>query len=75
MYLLSLAAIMPAAESCHAKASFDSRGEMDEADYRRCLELTRAAGFSGPYTLIYDGPDDDEWRGLAREQEVVADYL
>ncbi len=70
-----LAAIMPAAESCHAKASFDSRGEMDEADYRRCLELTRAAGFSGPYTLIYDGPDDDEWRGLAREQEVVADYL
>lgn len=70
-----LAAIMPAAESCHAKATFSSSGALDEVDYRRCLDLTRAAAFAGPYTLIYDGPDNDEWRGLAREQAVVADYL
>lgn len=70
-----LAAIMPAAESCHAKAAFNREGTMDEADYRHCLDLTRAADFAGPYTLIYDGPDNDEWRGLAREQAVVAGYL
>lgn len=70
-----LAAIMPAAESCHAKAAFRSDGSLDEGDYRRCLELTREVGFAGPYTLIYDGLDADEWRGLAREQAVVADYL
>ena len=48
---------------------------MDETDYRKCLDITRAAGFSGPYTLIYSGPNDDEWEGLAMEREVVAEYL
>ncbi|MEZ4584153.1 MAG: hypothetical protein R3A10_21390 [Caldilineaceae bacterium] len=26
-------------------------------------EIVDAAGFAGPYTLIYDGADADEWRG------------
>ncbi|MEN9935634.1 MAG: hypothetical protein RLZZ387_2213 [Chloroflexota bacterium] len=70
-----LAAIAPLAESCHTKAHFTAPGALDGGDYTRCLEITRAAGFVGPYTLIYDGPGDDELEGLALEREVVAPYL
>lgn len=70
-----LAAIAPRAESCHAKAHFDATGAMAVDDYVRCFDLTRAATFSGPYTLIYDGPDDDEWAGLERERAIARPYL
>lgn len=67
--------IAPRAESCHAKAHFSAPREMDREDYVRCLDLVRDAGFSGPHTIIYDGPGDDEWEGLALEREVVMSYL
>ena len=70
-----LEAIAPRANSCHTKAHFSAPGEMDRDDYTRCLDLTQDAGFSGPHTLIYDGPGDDEWEGLAIEREVVQSYL
>ena len=68
-------AIAPRAESCHTKAHFTAPGEMDKDDYIRCLDLTQDAGFTGPHTLIYDGPGDDEWEGLTIEREVVQSYL
>ena len=70
-----LKAIAPWADSCHTKAHFLSPGKMDRDDYVRCLDLTRDVGFSGPHTLIYDGPGDDEWKGLSIEREVVQSYL
>ncbi|MEZ4863373.1 MAG: TIM barrel protein [Caldilineaceae bacterium] len=70
-----LAAILPRAESTHAKAHFSAPGVMDQADYQRCLELCKEASFTGPYSLIYDGPGDDEWAGLAIERATVAAYL
>lgn len=70
-----LKAIAPRAESCHTKAHFLSPGKMDRDDYVRCLDLTQDVGFSGPHTLIYDGPGDDEWKGLSIEREVVQSYL
>ncbi len=70
-----LGAIASWAESCHTKAHFTAPREMERDDYVRCLELTRAVGFSGPHTLIYDGPGDDEWEGLSLEREVVNPYL
>jgi hypothetical protein len=70
-----LQAIAPYAESCHAKAHFISPDEMDETDYTRCLDITRSAGFSGPYTLIYDGPGSHEWAGLEQERRLVQSYL
>ncbi|MCZ6676471.1 MAG: TIM barrel protein [Candidatus Poribacteria bacterium] len=70
-----LATIAPRAESCHTKAHFTAPREMDRADYVRCLDLAQEAGFSGPHTLIYDGPGDDEWEGLALERDVVTPYL
>jgi sugar phosphate isomerase/epimerase len=69
-----LAAIAPRAQSCHAKASFAGPGAIDEGDFRRCLDLTREAGFAGPYTLVNGGPGD-EWEGLTRQREILSPYL
>ena len=71
----NLAEIAPLAESCHTKAHFTAPREIDKEDFIQCLELTKNAGFAGPHTLIYDGPGDDEWEGLAIEREVVNPYL
>lgn len=70
-----LAQILPRAEGCHTKCRFTAPREMDKDDFVRCLDLARDAGFSGPHTLIYDGPDDDEWAHLTMEREVVRPYL
>lgn len=70
-----LAQILPRAESAHAKADFTGPGLINQADYVRCLELCQATHFTGPYSLIYDGPDNDEWAGLQVERAVVAAYL
>jgi len=48
---------------------------LDTTDYTQCLEITAAANFAGPYTLIYSGPGDDEWAGLAWEMQMVQPYL
>jgi sugar phosphate isomerase/epimerase len=69
-----LAAIMPRADSIHAKAHFPADRQMDRADFVQCLNLSRAAQFSGPYTMIFDGPGD-EWRSLAMIQEEIRPYL
>jgi sugar phosphate isomerase/epimerase len=66
-----LQAIFGMAVCCHAKADFRTHGSMDEADYRQCLEAATAAGFHGPYTLIYDGPDPDETTHLAIERDFI----
>jgi sugar phosphate isomerase/epimerase len=68
-------AIAPYAESCHAKAFFDENENLDRDDYTSCLNLMRDAGFAGPYTLIYDGPGDEEWEGLAQEREILQPYI
>ncbi len=70
-----LAQILPRAESTHAKAHFTAPGVMDQADYVHCLALCQAINFAGPHSLIYDGPDNDEWTGLQLERAVVATYL
>ncbi|GCE11314.1 sugar phosphate isomerase/epimerase family protein [Tengunoibacter tsumagoiensis] len=63
------------AESCHTKGHFSKETGLDTVDYERCLNITHTTHFSGPYTLIYDGPDSNEWAGLARERQVVQAYL
>ena len=70
-----LAQILPRAESCHAKAFFTEGYQMDEEDFTRALDVCKAADFQGPYSLIYDGPDGDEWQGLQLEKAVVERYL
>ena len=66
--------ILPQATSIHAKAGFPEPGRMDTVDFRRCLDLARAAGFGGPYVLIFDS-DGDEWTHLEQMIEMVRPYL
>lgn len=71
----NLESIAPWAESCHTKAYFPAPLKIDKEDYVQCLEIARSSGFAGPYTLIYDGPGEDEWKSLEIEREVVEPYL
>jgi sugar phosphate isomerase/epimerase len=68
-----LEAIFDLAICCHAKADF-SGGVLQAEDYRRCLDAADAAGFRGPYTLVYDGPDADEFRNLLVERDFIRQY-
>lgn len=70
-----LAAILPRAESCHAKSRFAAPGVVDTDEYRRCLDLARDAGFAGPYTLVYGGAGDDDWEGIALQRDVLLPYV
>jgi sugar phosphate isomerase/epimerase len=70
-----LAAIFGRAEDCHAKCYFERVGEMDADDYGRCLEAAYASGYDGPYTVIYEGPDADEWEAVAMERDYVLDFF
>ena len=70
-----LAAIYRYAESCHAKCAFVAEYVPDADDFRRCLDLARDSGFTGPFTLIYDHTGADEWKGLAIERDLVLPYI
>jgi len=70
-----LAAIFGRAEDSHAKAHFPRVGEMDADDFGRCLTIADQAGYVGPYTLIYEGPDADEWEAVAMERDYVRAYF
>lgn len=65
-----LASIASLGEDCHAKCSFSAAGP-DEEDFVRSLTILKDAGFSGPISLIYDGPDDDEFAHLDEEWAMV----
>ena len=67
----NLAQIAPYAESCHAKAYFNEAGQIDSQDYAKCIEILSAVNFQGPFTLIFDSPQPDEWTGLAVEREMI----
>ncbi|MDL2397486.1 sugar phosphate isomerase/epimerase family protein [Rhizobium mayense] len=70
-----LAQIMGRAELCHAKAHYSDTG-LDIEDYVRCVELSNAAGYKGPFTLIYDSSYyEDEWLGILEERDCVAGVL
>lgn len=69
-----LAAILPYADSAHAKAQYVQPGQIEEGDFRRCLGLAQAAGFDGPYSLIFDGTGN-EWVNVAVLQGVVGEYV
>lgn len=69
-----LQTILPRASSIHAKANYPQAGQPDLDDFRRCLDLARAAGFTGAYVLIFDGPGDER-ASLSQMAVVVGPYL
>jgi sugar phosphate isomerase/epimerase len=66
-----LAAIAPHAVTVHAKCSFTADGVADAEDFRRCLDILRAADFAGTIALIYDSPPADEWRYLDEQLRLA----
>lgn len=69
-----LGAILGRAELCHAKASFTD-GQIDAGDYEQCIAAAEAAGYTGPYTLIFDAEEPDEWDGIAAEKAFIEEQL
>lgn len=69
-----LASILGRAELCHAKAGF-ADGRLEEADYGACIGLAEDAGYTGPYTLIFDADHPGEWSGLAEERDFILSRL
>ncbi|MBU1305151.1 MAG: TIM barrel protein [Alphaproteobacteria bacterium] len=65
-----LKSIFGRAELCHAKASFLD-GDLDETDFGKCVALAEEAGYTGPYTLIFDSEIPSEWHGLAIERDFI----
>jgi sugar phosphate isomerase/epimerase len=70
----AIEALMPVAESVHAKANYDQEGIIDEEEFRKSLSLVINSGYSGPITLVYDGPGD-LWAGINRIKAVVEPLL
>ncbi len=69
----AIKALMPVAESVHAKANYDQEGTIDAIEYKKSLDIVRASGYDGPITLVYDGPGD-LWAGIDRIRKVAAPY-
>ncbi len=70
-----LAAIFRRAGYCHAHGPFSAALTLDEAEFGRCLDIAVEAGFTGPYTLIYSGPSDEEWAALDIQRDFIRDHL
>lgn len=71
--IASFRQVIGLAESIHVKASYDANGQLNTEELRTCLDASLTANFSGPYTLVYDRPDDT-WAGVARLAELVGRY-
>ncbi len=67
-----LAAIAPRAETCHAKCEFLGAATLDSEDYGRCVELSVAAGFQGPFVLVTGGAGGDVWEALKLQTQFLA---
>jgi sugar phosphate isomerase/epimerase len=65
-----LRSIFGRAELCHAKAQFNN-GLLDEVDFAACIEAAESAGYTGPYTLIFDSAMPGEWDGIRHERDFV----
>jgi sugar phosphate isomerase/epimerase len=66
-----LQSIFARASLCHAKASLAPGQILDSDDFGACLNAARAAGYGGPFTLIF-ADDGDEWQGLEIERHFIA---
>lgn len=64
---------IPHSESIHAKAQTNAAGVPDEAEFIRCLNIAKQAGYEGPLTLVYDGPGD-MWDGIERVKKLAEPY-
>jgi len=69
-----LASIARYATSCHARADFLAPHQLDEEDFRRCLQLAVDADFHGPFTLIPAGQKGDEWQSIEAAANIAREF-
>jgi sugar phosphate isomerase/epimerase len=69
-----LASIFARSEDTHAKAWFPDDA-IDGEDFGQCLAAAKRAGYSGPYTLIYEDKGADEWTAVEIERDFVKSYF
>lgn len=69
-----LQAMMPWAETIHAKCDCDANGALYEESFLRCMELADQAGFAGPYSIVYEGPGD-QWEGISKVKALIEPYV
>ncbi|MFZ4896504.1 sugar phosphate isomerase/epimerase family protein [Plantibacter sp. Mn2098] len=62
------------AETCHAKANFGPGG-LDISEFKETLSTVHNAGYRGPFALVYDGPDANEWDALREERTAVHEAI
>ena len=52
----TLSKLMPSATAIHQWVAIDDRGQIDDADSKRCLNMARDEGFDGPVMLLGGRP-------------------
>jgi hypothetical protein len=67
-------AVAAHASVIHVKSEYAADGQILPQDVQACLASAIAAGFDGPYTLVYDR-GGDSWAKLAELAEVVQPYV
>ncbi|WYP26880.1 TIM barrel protein [Alkalihalobacillus sp. FSL W8-0930] len=72
--LSSLRKTLPHSKSIHVKAQTNEDGTMNKTELINCLDIVSELNYSGPLTLVYDGPGD-MWEGIAEVRKVVSSYL
>jgi sugar phosphate isomerase/epimerase len=71
-----LAELFPFAKSvCHAKGlEFDANGNETKFDFRKCVEISKKAGFKGVYSIEYEGREDP-YEGVQKVVDELLRYL
>ncbi|RMG56502.1 MAG: sugar phosphate isomerase/epimerase [Bacteroidetes bacterium] len=64
--------LMPFAKGVSAKSHvFDAEGNEAQTDYRRMLEIVKAAGYTGYIGIEYEGSELDEYAGIRATKALL----
>ena len=70
----NLRAVAPYAWATHAKfLSFDENGESNEIDCKSVMEIFKAAGYTNPFGIEYEGHTDDH-AGVLKSKALIERY-
>jgi len=68
--------VTPWAQVLHAKCrEFDETGEDTRVDAKRCLDISRNAGFDGDVLIEFEGRTLDEHTGVVKSIELLRKYV
>lgn len=68
--------MLPFAKGVSAKTyDFDANGEQPKMDYKRLIEIVKAAGFKGYIGVEFEGNTQDEFEGIRKTKALLERYL